>query len=76
MRYVSDLRIGRINPKHLQFDLTVEAKKYDLAQFLRDDLLTGLESGCRVDECRAAVSRIIAGLSKRWCVISEIGSLR
>jgi murein L,D-transpeptidase YcbB/YkuD len=39
MRYVSDLRIGRINPKHLQFDLSVEAKKYDLAQFVRDKLL-------------------------------------
>ncbi len=39
MRYVSDLHIGRINPRHLQFDLTVEAKKYDLAQFVRDKLL-------------------------------------
>ena len=45
MRYVSDLRIGRINPKHLQFDLTVEAKKYDLAQFVRDKLLTAVRSG-------------------------------
>ncbi len=40
MRYVSDLHIGRINPKHLQFDLTVEAKKYDLALFVRDKLLS------------------------------------
>jgi murein L,D-transpeptidase YcbB/YkuD len=39
MRYVSDLRIGRINPKHLKFDLDVEHKKYDLAGFLRDRLL-------------------------------------
>lgn len=39
MRYVSDLRIGRINPKHFQFGLTVEQKKYDLAKFLRDQLL-------------------------------------
>jgi L,D-transpeptidase YcbB len=39
MRLVSDLRIGRINPKHFQFDLSVEHKKYDLAQFLRDRLL-------------------------------------
>ena len=36
MRYVSDLRIGRINPQHFQFGLSVEQKKYDLAQFLRD----------------------------------------
>jgi L,D-transpeptidase YcbB len=35
MRYISDLRIGRINPQHVEFDLSVEQKKYDLAQFLR-----------------------------------------
>jgi murein L,D-transpeptidase YcbB/YkuD len=40
MRYVSDLRIGRINPQHLGFGLSVEGKKYDLAQFLRDRILT------------------------------------
>ena len=39
MRFISDLRIGRINPKHLQFDLDVEHKKYDLAQFLHDRVL-------------------------------------
>src|SRR3954466_7783457 len=39
MRYVSDLRIGRINPKHFQFGLVTEDKKYDLAQFLRDRLI-------------------------------------
>jgi L,D-transpeptidase YcbB len=27
MRYVSDLRIGRVNPRHVGFDLTVEQKK-------------------------------------------------
>jgi L,D-transpeptidase YcbB len=40
MRYVSNLRIGRINPQHFQFGLDVEHKKYDLAQFLRDRILT------------------------------------
>lgn len=39
MRYVSDLRIGRINPRHFDFGLSVEQKKYDLAQFLRDQIL-------------------------------------
>jgi murein L,D-transpeptidase YcbB/YkuD len=34
MRYVSDLRIGRINPKHLKFGIDVEAKKYNLAEFV------------------------------------------
>src|SRR4051794_19133125 len=40
MRYLSALRIGRIDPQHFQFGLDVEHKKYDLAQFLRDRILT------------------------------------
>jgi L,D-transpeptidase YcbB len=40
MRYVSDLRIGRINPARFKFGLSVEKKKYDLAQFLRDRIVT------------------------------------
>jgi murein L,D-transpeptidase YcbB/YkuD len=39
MRYVSDLRIGRINPRHFKFGLSVEQKKYDLATFVRDRIL-------------------------------------
>jgi murein L,D-transpeptidase YcbB/YkuD len=39
MRLISDLRIGRINPKHFDFGLSVDAKKYDLAHFLRERLL-------------------------------------
>ena len=39
MRYLSDLRIGRINPQHFKFGLSLERRKYDLAQFLRDQLL-------------------------------------
>jgi L,D-transpeptidase YcbB len=40
MRYVSNLRIGRINPQRFKFGLDVEHKKYDLAQFLHDQILT------------------------------------
>ena len=40
MRYISDLRIGRINPRHFQFGLSIEEKKYDLADFIRARLLT------------------------------------
>jgi murein L,D-transpeptidase YcbB/YkuD len=39
MRYVSDLHIGRINPQHFKFGLSVEQKKYDLAQELRDRII-------------------------------------
>ena len=30
MRYISDLHIGRINPRNLRFDLDIESKKYYL----------------------------------------------
>jgi murein L,D-transpeptidase YcbB/YkuD len=39
MRYISDLHIGRINPRHVNFELSVEEKKYDLADFLRNQVL-------------------------------------
>ena len=35
MRYISDLHIGKVNPKHLDFGLDVESKKYDLPDFLK-----------------------------------------
>jgi murein L,D-transpeptidase YcbB/YkuD len=34
MRYISDLHIGRVNPKHSAFGIAIEQKKYDLPQFL------------------------------------------
>ncbi|WP_213803953.1 L,D-transpeptidase family protein [Granulicella sp. dw_53] len=36
MRYISDLRIGRVNPSHFNFDINVQTKKYDLAEFVSD----------------------------------------
>ncbi len=50
MRYISDLHIGRINPKHFQFGLTVEDKKYDLAQFMRDKLLSASDPAAVLEE--------------------------
>ena len=38
MRYISDLHIGKINPEHFKFGLSVEAKKYDLSAFLWERL--------------------------------------
>jgi murein L,D-transpeptidase YcbB/YkuD len=39
MRYVSDLHIGKLNPRHFDFGFDVEAKKYDLPDFLRNDVV-------------------------------------
>lgn len=39
MRYVSDLHVGKVNPKHFDFDFDIEAKKYDLPHFLKEDVV-------------------------------------
>src|SRR5580704_3599472 len=39
MRYISDLHIGKVNPKHFDFGLDVEARKYDLPEFLKDHVV-------------------------------------
>jgi murein L,D-transpeptidase YcbB/YkuD len=41
MRYISDCHIGKVNPQHFKFGLSVEEKKYDLPAFLRDRLVNG-----------------------------------
>ena len=41
MRYISDRHIGKVNPQHFKFGLSVEEKKYDLPAFLRGRLVNG-----------------------------------
>jgi L,D-transpeptidase YcbB len=40
MRYISDLRVGRVNPKHLKLDIDVQSKKYDLPEFIAQQLVS------------------------------------
>jgi len=49
MRFVSDLRIGRIDPQHFKFGLSVEQKKYDLAHFVRERLLPASDLPAVID---------------------------
>ena len=39
MRYISDLHIGRVNPKHFKLGFDVAQKSYDLPQFLLQKVL-------------------------------------
>src|SRR5713101_7450051 len=39
MRYISDLHIGKVNPRHFDFGIDVEAKKYDLPDFLKNHVV-------------------------------------
>jgi len=43
MRYISDLHIGRVNPKQFSFAVDDESKKYDLAEFLRDRVVNSAD---------------------------------
>ena len=37
MRFVSDLRVGRVNPTHFNFDINTSDKKYDLPEYVSDN---------------------------------------
>jgi L,D-transpeptidase YcbB len=39
MRYISDLHIGKVNPKHFEFGFDTDARKYDLPEFLREHVI-------------------------------------
>jgi L,D-transpeptidase YcbB len=39
MRYISDLHIGKVNPKHFAFGLDVESRKYDLPEFVKRNVV-------------------------------------
>jgi murein L,D-transpeptidase YcbB/YkuD len=39
MRYVSDLHIGRVNPRLFHFGLDIDRKQFDLSEFLRLELV-------------------------------------
>lgn len=50
MRYVSDLHIGRVNPRHFKFDIDTTAKKYDLLQFFDQQLLNATDIKSALDQ--------------------------
>ncbi|MGH9701853.1 MAG: peptidoglycan-binding protein, partial [Candidatus Acidiferrales bacterium] len=39
MRYISDLHIGKVNPKYFHFGIDVENHKYKLPEFVRENLV-------------------------------------
>ena len=39
MRYISDLHIGKVNPKHFDFGYDVDVKKYDLPEFVKQNVV-------------------------------------
>jgi murein L,D-transpeptidase YcbB/YkuD len=39
LRYISDLHIGRVNPKHFDFGIDIQNKKYNLPEFIAQDVI-------------------------------------
>jgi murein L,D-transpeptidase YcbB/YkuD len=40
MQYISDLRIGRVNPEHLKFGIDVQSKQYNLPEFIAQQVVS------------------------------------
>jgi murein L,D-transpeptidase YcbB/YkuD len=60
MRYISDLRVGRVNPQHFKFGLDVGPKRYDLTEFLRNQIVYSPDVKSRI----AAVEPRYAGYGR------------
>ncbi|HYK34760.1 L,D-transpeptidase family protein [Alloacidobacterium sp.] len=50
MRYISDLHIGRVNPKHFNFGIDIEQNKYDLPQFVTTKVIHAANVQSVLDE--------------------------
>jgi L,D-transpeptidase YcbB len=50
MRYLSDLRVGRANPQHPEFALTIGTDQYDLPTYLRNRVITSSDVATAIDQ--------------------------
>jgi L,D-transpeptidase YcbB len=50
MRYISALRLGRVNPRHFKFGLDVGPKEYDLTDFLRNQVIYSPNVKTKIDQ--------------------------
>ena len=49
MRYISDLHIGRVNPRLFHFGLDIDRKQFDLSEFLRSELVDAKDVNAVLD---------------------------
>jgi murein L,D-transpeptidase YcbB/YkuD len=72
MRYVSDLRIGRINPKHLKFGIDVQSKKYDLPEFIGRQVANAGDLQSVLDQIEPSYAgyRRIEGMLKQYLALA------
>ena len=59
-RYLSALRVGRVDPQHFKFGFDVGPKRYGLAEFLRDQVIESPDVNASGREPRTALRRLWA----------------
>jgi len=75
-RHVSDVHIGRVNPKHLSIGINVERKKMDLAPVLRDAISRGrVAEMVREAEPRFVQYRNLKKAYARYRALAEVSTL-
>ena len=74
MRYISDLRIGRVNPQHFNFDIDVADKKYNLAEFVSDNAVdaTGVPALIRKVEPDSGQYRATEAALARYLTLARL----
>ena len=75
MRYISDLHIGKVNPKHFNFGLDIENKKYKLQDLIRERILNSSDVNAelaRVEPQFAGYQRTIQALQS-YLVLARQG---
>jgi murein L,D-transpeptidase YcbB/YkuD len=71
MRFLSALSIGRVNPHYVKFSQEIGAKNYDLADFLREQVLPAAE----VDAAIATVEPHYAGYNRAEAALAAFVKL-
>lgn len=67
MRYISDLNVGRVNPRLFHFELDIHDRRIDLSEFLKGTLASGTDTASRVQDVEPpfpAYRRTILALQK------------
>ena len=71
MRFISDLHIGRVDPKHFKFGVDIEQNKYDLPHFVTTKVINAPD----VAAALAAVEPPYAGYRRTQAILQQYEEL-
>jgi L,D-transpeptidase YcbB len=75
MRYISDLRVGRVNPKDLKFGIDVQSKEYNLPEFIAQQVAGATDVASVLDEVEPPYAgyRRIEGMLRQYVDLAARG---